>query len=198
VIGLASVTTGAQHRLRAPFRRVVARFAEVACPPQVRTARRVEPLLGEFELFLGVLPPPARRAVIAAFLTLDAGARLYPRSRGRRFLRVDDQVADAYLRALLARRGGLGGAVKWIKGLVVMCYYELPDVQEEIGYRPDPYIAAVSRRRLASYGAEIRAGEAAVLAPSPPAPGPPAPRPPAREGSGPPQGSGPRGPREAS
>jgi len=56
--------------------------------------------------------------------------------------------------------------------MVAMCYYELPEVKEEIGYRPGPYIAAVSRRRLESYGPEIRAGEAAVLAPDPPVPDP--------------------------
>jgi hypothetical protein len=43
-----------------------------------------------------------------------------------------------------------------------MCYYELPPVQREIGYDPAPYIAAVTRRRLESYGPEIRAGEAKV------------------------------------
>ena len=43
-----------------------------------------------------------------------------------------------------------------------MCYYELPEVQREIGYDPVPYIAAVSRRRLEAYRADIRAGEAAV------------------------------------
>ena len=47
-----------------------------------------------------------------------------------------------------------------------MCYYELPEVQREIGYDPAPYIAAVSRRRLESYGAQIRAGESAVTAPA--------------------------------
>ena len=41
---------------------------------------------------------------------------------------------------------------------------ELPTVQREIGYDPGPYIAAVSRRRLESYGPEIAAGEAAVTA----------------------------------
>jgi hypothetical protein len=46
-----------------------------------------------------------------------------------------------------------------------MCYYELPEVQREIGYDPAPYIAAVSRRRLESYGPDIQAGEAAVTAP---------------------------------
>jgi hypothetical protein len=54
-----------------------------------------------------------------------------------------------------------------LKGLIVMCYYELPEVKGEIGYHPDPYIAAVSQRRLARYGAQIRAGEAAVLAGDP-------------------------------
>ena len=51
-----------------------------------------------------------------------------------------------------------------LRGLVAMCYYELPTVQREIGYDPGPYIAAVSRRRLESYGPEIDAGEAAVTA----------------------------------
>lgn len=61
-----------------------------------------------------------------------------------------------------------------------MCYYELPEVKEQLGYRPDPYIAKVSKRRLASYGAQIRAGEAAALAPDPAgryAGSPPGPRP---------------------
>jgi hypothetical protein len=51
-----------------------------------------------------------------------------------------------------------------LRGVMVMCYYELPEVQREIGYDPGPYIAAVSRRRLESYAADIRAAEAAVTA----------------------------------
>lgn len=171
VIRLPAESAGPRYRLRTPVRRVVARFAEVACPPQVRGEDRVERLLGEFELFLGVLPAPARHGVGAALLAFDRGARLYPRSGGRRFARLDDRTADAYLSAILAWSGSLGAVIRRIKGLVLMCYYELPDACEEIGYRPEPYIAAVARRRLASYGAEIRAGEAAVLAPGPAGPG---------------------------
>jgi hypothetical protein len=62
---------------------------------------------------------------------------------------------------LLGRGDGIAALVQRLKGLVVMCYYELPEVKAEIGYEPDPYIAAVTRRRLESYGAEIRAAEAA-------------------------------------
>ena len=116
--------------------------------------------MAEFELMLAALAPTARKALTAAIVVLDHGARLYPRARGRRFTRLDDQAAEAYIRALLARGGVAAQLVQRLRGLVVMCYYELPPVQREIGYDPAPYIAAVSRRRLDSYGPEIAAGEA--------------------------------------
>jgi hypothetical protein len=140
------------------------RFAEIACPPEVREGHRTDRVLGEFRLMLAALPPAARRALTIALLAVDQGARLYPRSGGRRLSRLDDRVAGAYLRALLARGGAAAEVVERLRGVVVMCYYELPEVQREIGYEPGPYIAAVSRRRLASYAAQIRAGEAAVTA----------------------------------
>jgi hypothetical protein len=128
----------------------------------MRAHHRTDRVLAEFELMLGALAPPARRGLGVALVALDQGARLYPRSRGRRFTRLDDQAAEAYIRALLTRRGLVAQVAQRLKGFVVMCYYQLPTVQREIGYDPAPYIAAVSRRRLESYGAEIRAGEAAV------------------------------------
>jgi hypothetical protein len=122
---------------------------------------RTDRVLAEFEQVHGALAPAARKGLAAALVALDQGARLYPRSRGRRFTRLDDRTAEAYIRALLSR-GVTAELAQRIKGLVVMCYYELPVVQREIGYDPAPYIAAVSRRRLESYGPQIRAGEAAV------------------------------------
>jgi hypothetical protein len=123
---------------------------------------RTDRVLAEFELMLGALAPAARKALTAAIVALDQGARLYPTSRGRRFTRLDDQVAEAYVRALLARGGVPAQLVQRLRGLVVMCYYELPTVQREIGYHPAPYIAAVSRRRLETYAADIAAAEGAV------------------------------------
>jgi len=111
---------------------------------------------------LGALAPAARKGLAAALVALDQGARLYPPSRGRRLARLDDRVAAAYVRSLLARHDPAADLVRRLKSVIIMCYYELPEVQREIGYDPDPYIAAVSRRRLESYGPQIRAGEAAV------------------------------------
>ena len=87
------------------MRRVTRRFAEVVCPPGLRAHHRTDRVLAEFELMLGALAPAARKALIAAMVALDQGARLYPPSRGRRFARLDDQAAEAYIRALLAREG---------------------------------------------------------------------------------------------
>ena len=140
-------------------RAMVVRFAEIVCPPGVRTGRRADRVLAEFMLMLGVLRPAARRALLGAFVVIDQGARLYPAARGRRFARLDDATADAYLSALLGRGDGVAAMAQRIKGLLVMCYYELPEVKAEIGYDPEPYIATVSRRRLERYGAEIAAAE---------------------------------------
>ena len=150
--------------LSARTRRVARRFAEVVCPPGLVTHHRTDRVLAEFELMLAALAPPARKALTVAVVLLDQGARLYPRARGRRFGRLDDRVAQAYVRALLARGGLAAQLVQRLRGLVVMCYYELPPVQREIGYDPLPYIAAVSRRRLEAYGPALAAGEAAVTA----------------------------------
>jgi hypothetical protein len=140
-------------------RRVTRRFAEIVCPPGMRAHHRTDRTLAEFELMLGALAPGARKAMIAALITLDEGARLYPPSRGRRFSRLDDRAAEAYIRALLSGRSIAADLVQRLKSLIVMCYYELPTVQREIGYDPAPYIAAVSRRRLETYAPQIHTGE---------------------------------------
>jgi hypothetical protein len=141
-------------------RQAARRFAEVVCPPEVRLDQRTDRVLREFGLMLASLPSAARKALAAALVLLDQGARLYPPSGGRRFARLDDRVADAYIRALLARHDTAGEMIRRLKSVVTMCYYELPEVQREIGYEPAPYIAAVSRRRLESYGPQIRAVQA--------------------------------------
>jgi len=155
-------------RLCPPVRRIVMRFADVACPPEVRAGDVMGGLVAEFESLLGALPTGARWLVQCGLVAFDQGARLYPRAHGRPFARLGDDDADAYFRAIVARpRGGLAASVQRIKGLVVFCYYEQPEVKERLGYRPDGYIAEVSRRRLSRYGAQVRAGEVASLGPDP-------------------------------
>jgi len=51
-----------------------------------------------------------------------------------------------------------------LKGIITLCYYELPAAQGDIGYDPIPYVAAVAQRRLEKYGEEVRRGEEEVYA----------------------------------
>ena len=142
-----------------PARRAARRLAEVVCPPEVRVAPRTDRVLRELGLMLGALPPAARQALTAALVLLDQGARLYPPARGRRCARLGDAEAEAYIRALMTRRGAAAELVLRLVSVVTMCYYQLPEVQREIGYDPGPYIAAVTRRRLERYGPQIRAAQ---------------------------------------
>lgn len=156
------------RRLRAPARRIVRRLADVTCPPQGRRQDLTSAVVAEFEALVDVLPAWLWWSVRCGLAVLNQGARLYPPARGHRFVALADAPADAYFRAVLTiRRGGLGPALQRIKGLVAFCYYELPEVKDQLGYRPDPYIAAVSRHRLQAYGAQIRTGEMAVFAVGP-------------------------------
>jgi hypothetical protein len=160
--GVVRAAAEEDPRLSAVIRPAARRFAEVVCPPEVRADHRTDRVLRELGLMLGALPTAARKALATALILVDQGARVYPPARGRRFVRLDDRTAEAYIRALLARRDAVAEMVQRLKGVVTMCYYDLPEVQREIGYDPVPYIAAVSRRRLETYGPQIRAGEAAA------------------------------------
>jgi hypothetical protein len=144
-----------------PAPRAARRFIEIVCPPEVRVGGRADRVLDEFGLMLGALPDAARKAMAVALALLDHCARLYPAGRGRRFARLDDRVADAYVRALLARHDPAAELIRRLKSVLTMCYYELPEVHREIGYDPAPYIAAVSRRRRETYGPQIHAAESA-------------------------------------
>ena len=154
----------ARFHVRTPLRRIIQRFAEVVCPPELRTQRLINPLLDELELYLGALPARHRRSLLALFLAFDQAARFYPPARGRRFVALDDARAEAYFRA--AAHGPLPaqrGIVKLLKGIVTMCYYELPAITAQLAYHPDAYIALVARRRIASYADAIRTAHDAVF-----------------------------------
>jgi hypothetical protein len=150
--------------LRPGTRRVFERFAALACPPELVGQHLMPALLHEFELQVACLPAGVRRAVGPTLLIFNQTARLGAGGRGRSFVRLDRPTADAYLSKVLQRRRGvLSGAVRLVKSLVVLCYYELPTVKAQLGYHPEAYIAQVAARRLASYGAEIAAAESASL-----------------------------------
>jgi hypothetical protein len=148
-------------------RRILERFATVVCPPELVGLGLLPSLVTEFEAQVACLPPAGRRLVMPTLRVLDQVARV--RGGGRPFVRLADARADAYLRRLLyARTGPLATAVRLVKTLVVLCYFELPEVRRALGYDPGPYIATVTARRRATYGPQIEAAERDALLDAPP------------------------------
>jgi hypothetical protein len=148
--------------LRPGTRRIFERFAALVCPPELVGQQLMPDLVREFEAQLACLPGAVRGIVGPTLRTVNQTARLG--GGGRTLRRLDPATADAYLsRVLQPGRGPLSEAVRLVKGLVVLCYYELPAVKAQLGYHPEAYIAEVSARRLARYGAEIAAAEAESL-----------------------------------
>ncbi len=132
----------------------------LVCPPELAELGLGTDLLRDVRRHLDCLPPVPRRVIGPTLRLFNQAARLRPAARGRRFTQLDDARADAYLRHVLYERDGpVATVLRLVKGVVVLCYYELPEVRAALGYDPDSYIAGVSARRLARYGAEIRAAE---------------------------------------
>jgi hypothetical protein len=132
---------------------VLERLAVLVCPPELDALGLRTALLREVRLQLGCLPAVARRAVGPALWAFEIGALA---RTGRRFTRLDVARADAYLRSVLYGRSG-GTVLRLVKSVVVLCYYDLPEVRSALGYHPNDYVAEVKARRIALYGKEIGA-----------------------------------------
>lgn len=113
-------------------------------------------MVEDFARQVACLPPLIGRAIGPALWLFDELARVRPGSRGRRFVRLDDARADAYLAwTLNERTGTMSTMLRLAKALVAFCWYEQPQVRAALGYDPDGYIAMVSARRLEWYRDEV-------------------------------------------
>ena len=143
---------------------LIERLVEVLCPARPDAPGEQRETVESIEAYVACLPPARRRALAAALVALDQGARLYPPSRGRRFAELDAARAERYLRLLL--RGRLRPvrlAAEVLTSLVALCHYDLPEVRARLGYEPDAHIARVARRRLERHGEAIARAEQAVV-----------------------------------
>jgi hypothetical protein len=148
--------------MRRGTRRIITRLADVACPPEDRASVLTD-VVDDVASHIACLPPLGRRAIGPALFLFDQLARAS--AGGRRFVRLDDAPARAYLERVLAERSGaVAIVVRLVKGLLALYYYERPVVAARMGYAPDAYIAEVSARRLRLHGAQIEAAHAAEQA----------------------------------
>jgi hypothetical protein len=149
-------------------RALVESLVPVICPPEASELGLAGDHAAHVALTVGAMPRAVRAALLLGLRAYDEGARLWLPARGRPARALPAELADRYYErwehgptpahTQLAR--ALGQLLK-------LAHYEHPAVQERLGYRPAAWVEQVQRRRLAVYGAEVRAAEAAVIAPDP-------------------------------
>ena len=153
-------------------RRTLAAIVPIACPPEVEELGLVDAVIDHFELSLRSLPALVRSGLVAGITGYELASRSWPGHRGRAASGLDRARAIGYYESWRHSPLRLQREfIKGLKGLLCMGYYSQPEVHERIGYTPEAWVAKVTRRRLDSYGADIRRHEEKLLVAEPlPAP----------------------------
>jgi hypothetical protein len=154
-------------KLSGVLRRAIGVLAQVVCAPERPPApATLEAVADEVERFLGSIPGVARLGITSALWTLEVSTATRWSARGRTFSRLDPERAAAVF-ARWWSNPALHPLAKVLKMVVAFAWWELPEVQKDMGYDPASWIEQSARRRRAAWAEEIRHAEAAVLAPDP-------------------------------
>jgi choline dehydrogenase-like flavoprotein len=156
---MARRTEGPLGRQRGVF----VALARAVCPPDGLTDDLVEATVDDASSLVGALAPATRGALLGAAASLDLLARTAPSRRTFRSL------APAEAREVLERlgRGPFQLAVRLLRDVVTVTYYEQPSVRAAVGYLPDDFIAARRTARLERWADDIAAHQQLLVDPAP-------------------------------
>ena len=159
----ANGATRPRRVLDRSLRATLARFVEAVVPHDQTDLELRAATVTSVLAYVGTLPRPVRIGVVTSLVAFEQGARLRSATRPRALSALAPEEADAYVRDLLAARTPIvRDAARLVRGLVVLCHYDLGPARARLGYDPDGHIAAVAQRRVERYGDEIRSVEAAT------------------------------------
>jgi hypothetical protein len=155
------------YRHSVTARQVLRSLVPVICPPEAVPLG--DAIVEHMALTLGASPAMLQRGFAAGLVAYDLGA-LPRHGRRARALRGDPAeryyVSWAHGPTQLHRQLARG-----INQLMSLSCYEQPEMMERLGYRPAPWIAEVTQRRLTVYRDDVRRQDAQILAPDPLRPG---------------------------
>jgi hypothetical protein len=155
------------YRHSTTSRAVLRALVPVICPPEA--AALGDAIVEHMALTLAASPAMLQRGFAAGLVAYDLGA--LPR-HGRRARALRGDRAERYFASW--EHGPIALQVQLARGinqLMSLSCYEQPEMMERLGYRPAPWIAEVTARRLRQYGDDARRQEAQILAPDPLRPG---------------------------
>lgn len=148
-------------------RAVLASLVPVICPPEAHALGGG--IVDHMALTLGSLPTLMMRGLIAGFATYDLAALPRFRCRARS---LTGARAEAYFASWEAGPTPVHVQLaRAVNQLMSLACYEQPAMMERLGYRPAPWIAEVTERRLTVYREDVRRQAAQILAPDPLRPG---------------------------
>jgi hypothetical protein len=157
----------AKYRHSDTARQVLRSLVPVICPPEA--ALLGDAIVDHMALTLGASPQILQRGFATGLVAYDLGAlpRYARRARSLHGDRAERYYAwwehgPTSLHRQLARG---------INQLMSLSCYEQPEMMERLGYRPAPWIAEVTQRRLTVYRDDVRRQDAQILAPDPLRPG---------------------------
>jgi choline dehydrogenase-like flavoprotein len=151
-------------------RTIYSALLRASVPAGRLTDELVEATVDDVERLVAVLPSSAR-SVLAAGLRILQWASWRP-GTPQRFSRLHPDDAAQYLRWWASAPLAVRRPVLLARDLVVMAYYEQPQVRRRVGYEPDPWILRVSERRRVNWHQEITEHQRLLATSSPLRPGP--------------------------
>jgi hypothetical protein len=149
--------------MRAASKRVLHSLVPVICPPDA--VAYADAIVDNMALTIEASGPVLARALEAGLLAYDLGA--VPR-HGRRAHKLTGDAAEHYYESW--EHGLTPMHVQFARALnqiMSMACYEQPAMMESVGYRVEPWIEEVKKKRLTVYADDVKKQEAQILAPDP-------------------------------
>ncbi|MDB4955102.1 MAG: hypothetical protein JWO36_2671 [Myxococcales bacterium] len=144
-------------------RKVLRSLVPVICPPEAEPI--ADAIVDHMALTFGASPPVLQRALAAGLLAYDLGA--LPRYFRRAHTLSGDR-AEAYFQSwehgLTPLHVQLARA---LNQLMSLSCYEQPEMMEAVGYRPGPWMAEVTKKRLSVFADDVRKQDAQIVAADP-------------------------------
>lgn len=161
------MTAAATYRHSPSARGVLRSLVPVICPPEA--IELGDAIVEHMELTIAASPAALQRGIAIGLVAYDLGALLRYARRARSL--TGDRVERYYewwLRSPISAHRQLA---RGVNALMSLSCYEQPEMMERVGYRPGPWIAEVTQRRLTVYRDDVRRQDAQILAPDPLRPG---------------------------
>lgn len=157
----------AGYRHSATARAVLRSLVPVICPPEALALG--DAIVEHMEPTIAASPAAIQRGLAIGLVLYDLGA--LPRHARRARALTGDRAERYYQRWLDGPTPIHRQLARGIKQLMSLSCYEQPEMMDRVGYRPAPWIAEVTQRRLTVYKDDVQRQAEQLLAPDPLRPG---------------------------